>query len=188
MAGHDVCPWWIEWFLVSPFRRLMQDPAPIVAPYVHAGMTVLEPGPGMGFFTLELARLAGPSGRVIAVDVQRQMVAGLRRRARKAGLADRIDARVVPSTSMRLDDLRGAIDFVFACAVVHEMPRPGPFFNEAADALKPGGTLLLAEPAGHVDDAEFAMELAAAAQADLPVVDHPSIRSCRTALLRKPAT
>jgi len=142
----------------------------------------------MGFFTLELARLVGPSGRVIAVDVQPQMIAGLRRRARRAGLADRIDARVVPSTSMRLDDLKGAVDFMFACAVVHEMQGPSPFFNEAADALKAGGALLLAEPAGHVVDAEFADELAAAAQAGLAVISHPSIRNCRAALLRKPTT
>jgi len=188
MAGHGVCPWWIGWFLASPFRRLMQDPVPIVKPYVQSAMTVLEPGPGMGFFTLELARLAGPSGRVVAVDVQPQMIAGLQRRARRAGLADRIDARVVPSTSMRLDDLKGAVGFVFAYAVVHEMPRAEPFFNETAEALKPGGALLLAEPAGHVDDAEFADELVAAAQAGLAVVSHPSIRSCRAALLRKPPT
>lgn len=92
MAGHGVCPWWIGWFLASPFRRLVLDPAPIVAPYVRAGMTVLEPGPGMGFFMLELARLAGHSGRVVAVDVQPRMIAWLRRRARRAGLADRIAA------------------------------------------------------------------------------------------------
>ena len=77
-------------------------------------MTVLEPGPGMGFFTLELARLVAPAGRVIAVDVQPQMIAGLRRRARRAGLLDGIDTRVVPPTSMGLDDCKGAADFVFA--------------------------------------------------------------------------
>jgi SAM-dependent methyltransferase len=89
---------------------------------------------------------------------------------------------------MRLDDFKATIDFVFACAVVHEMPAPGPIFNEAADALKPGGTFLLAEPAGHVDEAEFADELAAAAQAGLALLNQPSIRSFRTALFRKPAT
>jgi SAM-dependent methyltransferase len=186
MAGHSVCPWWVD-RLASPFRRLMQDPAPIVAPYVHADMTVLEPGPGMGFFTLELARLVGPSGHVIALDVQPEIIAGLRRRARRAGLLDRIDARVVPPTSLGLEDLKGAVDFVFAFAVVHEMPAPGPFFSEAAGALKPNATLLLAEPAGHVDDQEFAEELAAAAHADLAVVTHPSIRGFRTVLLHKPA-
>src|SRR6516162_6085366 len=139
MPGHRVCPWWVD-LLGTPFRRLIQDPAAIVAPYVHAGMTVLKPGPGMGFFTLELARLVGPSGRVIAVDIQSQMITGLLRRARKAGLIERIDARVVPPTSMGLDDKAGAIDFAFAFAVLHEMPSAGPFFAEAARALKPGAT------------------------------------------------
>ncbi len=186
MAGHHVCPWWVGYFLASPLRRLKQDPAAIIAPYVHRGMIVLEPGPGMGFFTLELARLVGPSGRVIVVDVEPRMIGGLRRRARKAGLLDRIDARVVPPNSMELDDLKGIIDFLLAFAVVHEMPAPGPFFTEAAAALKPGATLLLAEPAGHIKDQEFVGELAAAAQAGLTVVDHPSVRGSHAALLRKP--
>ena len=150
-------------------------------------MAVLEPGPGMGFFTLELARLVGPAGRVIAVDVEPRMIEGLRRRARKAGLLNRIDARVVQPTSMRLDDVERAIDFVFAFAVVHEMPASGPFFAEAARVLKPGACLLLAEPAGHVDDAEFAEELAAAARAGLSVEIRPPLRNSRAALLRKPA-
>ncbi len=63
-----VCPWWLGWLLASPVRKLFHDPARIVAPHVQEGMTVLEPGPGMGFFTLELARRVGPAGRVIAVD------------------------------------------------------------------------------------------------------------------------
>jgi SAM-dependent methyltransferase len=141
----------------------------------------------MGFFTPELARLVGPSGRVIAVDIQSQMIAGLGRRARRAGLMDRIDARVVRATSMGLDDKVGAIDFAFVFAVLHEMPGAGPFFAEAARALKSGATLLLVEPAGHVDEAEFGEELAAAAEARLAVISHPPIDKCRTALLRKPA-
>jgi hypothetical protein len=65
MAGHGVCPWWVGYLLASPLRRLQYDPAALLAPYVRTGMTVLEPGPGMGFFTLELARRVGPSGRVV---------------------------------------------------------------------------------------------------------------------------
>jgi len=52
-------------------------------------MTVVEPGPGMGCFTLELARLVGLQGRVVAIDVQPTMLLDLRRRAGKAGLLDR---------------------------------------------------------------------------------------------------
>ncbi len=188
MTEHSVCPWWIGYFLANPLRRLMQDPNSILAPHVRAGMTVIEPGSGLGFFTLELARLVGPGGRVIAVDVEPRMIAGLQRRGRKAGLLDRIDARTVRSTSMAIDDIEGRTDVVFAFAVVHEMPAPGPFFAQAARALKPGGTLLLAEPAGHVDEKEFAGELAAAAQAGLALVSRPAMRGCRSAELRKPAS
>jgi len=60
----------------------------MVAPYVSVGMIVLEPGPGMGFFTLELARRVGPQGRVIAVDVQPKMIEGLARRAASPGWPD----------------------------------------------------------------------------------------------------
>lgn len=183
MASHGVCPWWVGYFLASPLRRLFQDSTRLLAPYVGPGMTVLEPGPGMGFFTLELARLVGPAGRVRAVDVEPRMIAGLRRRAERAGLLGRIDARAVSPNSMALNDLEGAVDFVLAFAVVHEMPAPAPFFAEAARAMKPGAALLLAEPSGHV--AEFEQEIAAAALAGLAVADHPALRGCRTALLRK---
>jgi ubiquinone/menaquinone biosynthesis C-methylase UbiE len=139
----------------------------------------------MGFFTLEMARLVGPSGRVVAVDLQPRMIEGLKRRARKAALSDRIDARVVSSSSMQLADLDAAIDLVFAFAVVHEMPSVTSFFSEAARAMKPGAELLLAEPAGHVSEAEFADEIKAAADSGLKVIARPSIASSSAALLRK---
>ena len=63
---HAVCPWWLGPVLASPLRRLAQDPGRILRPFVAEGMVVLEPGPGMGFFTLELARLVGPGGKVVA--------------------------------------------------------------------------------------------------------------------------
>ena len=186
VAKHDVCPWWIGYFLVNPLRRLSQDPASILKPYVRSGMTVLEPGPGMGFFTLELARLVGPFGRIIAVDVEPRMIGGLKRRAKKAGLLGRIDARAVPANSMQLGGLDGKIDFVFAAAVVHELPGAAPFFAEAARALKRGGTFFLAEPAGHVSEAEFAEQLAAAASTGLRIVARPSLSRCYAVLLQKP--
>jgi tRNA A58 N-methylase Trm61 len=49
----------------------------ILEPCGQQGMTVLEPGPGMGFFTTELARMVGPQGRVVAIDVQPRMLKGL---------------------------------------------------------------------------------------------------------------
>ena len=40
--GHRVCPWWLGYFLASPVRRLVQDPAAIVGPHLRQGMTVLD--------------------------------------------------------------------------------------------------------------------------------------------------
>lgn len=163
----------------------MYDPAKILAPLVREGMTVLEPGPGMGFFTLELARLVGTSGRVVAVDIQPRMLDALRRRAAGAGLLTRLDVRLAQPDSMGLDGWAGAVDFVLAFAMVHEMPSASAFFQEAAQAMKPGACLLLAEPAGHVKPALFAAELEFAAQAGLRLLDRPAIRRSHAALLRK---
>jgi ubiquinone/menaquinone biosynthesis C-methylase UbiE len=174
------------YLLLSPIRKWRQDPARILAPYVRAGMCVLEPGPGMGFFTIEIARLVGSSGRVVAVDVQPRMIEALRRRARKAGLADLIDARTVSPGSMELSDLDAAVDFVFAFAVVHEMPSSASFFLEAARAMKPGAGLLLAEPAGHVSEEEFQEEIAAAKAHGIGLIDRPPLKGCVAALMRKP--
>ena len=184
---HRVCPWWLGYWLTCPLRRYGQDPHKILAPYVREGMTVLEPGPGMGFFTLELARLVGSSGRVVAVDVQRKMIERLKRRAAKAGLLDRVDARVAPAESMGITDLQDSADFTLAFAVVHEFPDAGRFFAEVAAASKPRATILLAEPSGHVKAAAFDSELqaAAAAAAGLSLVDRPSIRRSHAALLKK---
>ena len=82
--SHKVCPWWIGYFLASPLRRLVHNPATILRPFVSEGMTVVEPGPGMGFFTMELARLVGRPGRVVAIDVQPKMLVELRRALGKA--------------------------------------------------------------------------------------------------------
>jgi ubiquinone/menaquinone biosynthesis C-methylase UbiE len=172
------------YLLASPVRRLWQDPARIAAPYVREGMTVFEPGPGMGFFTLELARRVGSSGHVVVVDVQPEMLNRLKRRLAKAGLLARVDVRLAPAHSMGMADLAETVDLVFAFAVVHEFPSSRTFFLEAAESLKPGGRMLLAEPAGHVSAAQFESELADAAKANLHPVDRPVIRRSRAALLQ----
>jgi SAM-dependent methyltransferase len=182
---HHVCPWWLGYLLTSPIRRLQHDPARIFAPYVSEGMTILEPGPGMGFFTLELARRVGASGLVIAVDTQPKMINRLKKRAAKAGLLGRIDARVTDPGSMMLSRLAGSVDFVFAFAMVHEIPDVQRFFAEVAQSMKATARMLLAEPAGHVGEEEFAAELKAAEEARLKVDARPAIRSSRSALLRK---
>jgi ubiquinone/menaquinone biosynthesis C-methylase UbiE len=182
MANH-VCPWWLGYFLVSPLRRLWQQPEKILAPFVGEGMLVLEPGCGMGFFTLDLARMVGPKGRVVALDLQERMLAGLKRRARKAGVLDRIEARLAQADRLGVTDLAGQVDVALALHVVHEVPDATGFFAEIAASLKPEGKLLFVEPRGHVSADAFAASLAVAEQVGFRVVDRPHIRRDPAALL-----
>jgi SAM-dependent methyltransferase len=179
------CPWWLGYLLASPLRRLIVDPRKLLGPYVHEGMTVLEPGPGMGFFTIELARLVGVSGRVVAVDIQPKMVDRLKRRLTKAGLLARVDIRLVQPDPMGLADLADSVDFILAFAVVHEVPSAGSFFAELYRALKPGGFILFGEPRGHVKPALWNAELEAASQAGFIVAGRPDIRRSHAAVLKK---
>jgi SAM-dependent methyltransferase len=185
MSEH-VCPWWIGYLLASPLRKWMgQDPIEILRPYVREGMTVLEPGPGMGFFTLPLAKLVGPSGRVIAVDLQPKMIANLKRRAAKAGLLDRIEARLSAADTLAIADLADKVDFTLAFAMVHELPDPHRFFREIEAASRAGAQVLFAEPRGHVDMKKFEAELRAATAAQFIVAARPSIRRSHAVLLAK---
>jgi ubiquinone/menaquinone biosynthesis C-methylase UbiE len=163
----------------------MQNPTEILRPFIAPGMTVLEPGPGMGFFTLELARLVGPTGRVVAVDVQPKMLQALRRRAQKAKLIDRIDIRLTQGDGMGVDDIKGTVDFVLAFAVVHELPDEERFFREAATVLKQGCNLFVSEPTGHVSEKKFAATLLAAERCGLRIKSRLDIRSSHSAVLVK---
>jgi ubiquinone/menaquinone biosynthesis C-methylase UbiE len=183
--AHSVCPWWLGYFLASPLRRLWQDPAGILRPFVSEGMTVVEPGCGMGFFTIELARLVGSSGRVVALDLQPRMLSGLARRVRRAGLAERIDARLAQSATLGIDDLVGAVDFVLAFAVVHELPDAARFFAEMHAALKAGRRILVAEPRSHVSEDDFAAMIDVAARSGFRAATGPAIRSSLTVVLER---
>ncbi len=179
------CPWWFGYFLLNPFRRISQGPSRILRPFVREGMVVVEPGCGMGYFTLDLARMVGPRGRVVAIDLQERMLAGLRRRAGRAGLEGRIDTRLAQPDRLGIDDLRGRVDLVLAFYVVHELEAPGAFFAELAAALGPDGTVLVVEPPLHVSRAGFGRSLAAAEGAGLRVASRPRIGPNKAALLQR---
>jgi ubiquinone/menaquinone biosynthesis C-methylase UbiE len=183
--AHRVCPWWLGYLLASPIRKLWQDPRKILAPFVQEGQKVLEPGPGMGFFTLELARRVGPKGLVFAVDVQQKMLDGLQRRASRTKLAERIHLRLASPDSMNISDLAGCVDFILAFAVVHEMPDAGRFFQQASAAAKPSAVMLLVEPDGHVTQADFEKELRLAGQAGFEAVAQPDLKGSLTAIFKK---
>jgi ubiquinone/menaquinone biosynthesis C-methylase UbiE len=180
---HHVCPWWMGYFLASPFRRLIQNPEKILNPYLNRGMHALEIGPGMGFFTLPMARMVGENGKIHCIDIQKKMLDSLRYRAKKAGLADRIEDRLCTETSLGIGDLAGTIDLTVAIAVVHEVPDCRMLFREIRSCLRENGKVFLAEPRKRVTEEEFSVTLSAAAETGLVAADTPPIKGFRSVLL-----
>jgi ubiquinone/menaquinone biosynthesis C-methylase UbiE len=184
MADH-VCPMWVGYLLLSPLRKWIENPQKLLGPFVRPGMTVLEPGCAMGYFTLPLARMVGPEGRVIAVDIQPGMLAVLSRRARKAGLDGRIETREARTDTLGIGDLEDAVDFAAAIHVVHEMPVQDRFFKEVRRTLKPDGRLLVTEPKGHVSLEKFSQMTTVAEGAGFDRVDEFSDAAKRKLLLAR---
>lgn len=183
MSNH-ICPWWAGYFIDNRLRRLIHDPARIVGPYVHPGMTALDVGCGMGFFSLALAALVGPAGCVIAADLQPEMLQVLQRRAARAGLANRIRPHRCAPDHLGVTT---PCDFALAFAMLHEVSDAARLLAEIHACLKPAGRLLLAEPRWHVAAPAFAHELALAASVGLVLHEELPVRWCRAALLeRKP--
>jgi ubiquinone/menaquinone biosynthesis C-methylase UbiE len=180
-----VCPFWVGYMLINPLRNLFENPHKLFGDLVHEGMVVLEPGCGMGYFTLPLARMVGESGRVIAIDIQPKMIAVLAKRALSAGLFDRIEMRLGESDRLKIEDLSGTVDFALAIHMVHETASPNGFFKEIWVALKNMGSLLVIEPKGHVSPKEFDKTLTAAREVGFIKNDIFPDSKRRKALLKK---
>ena len=177
-----VCPWWCCFTFDNFFRRLVQNPDRILRPYVKQGWTILDVGPGMGYFTIPMAKLVGNNGKVIAVDLQQKMLDGVRQRALRAKVQDSIEFHLSTSDSIGISE---SIDFCLAFWMVHEVPDRAHFINEIASTLKPDGLWLLAEPNIHVSIKDFNQTLEIAKSAGLSVVDRPKIFWSKAALLKK---
>jgi len=173
------------YFLINPFRAIAQNPKKLLSPFVKNGMNVLEVGPGMGFFTIPLARMVGETGKVHCVDVQEKMLNALKRRAAKKNVLQQIDARLCNETSLGIDDLTGEIDFALVFAVVHETPDRKKFLDEIYRSMKPGSLLLLAEPTGHETEEGFNKTLAIAKEIGFEIAGRPQIKKSYAAVLRK---
>lgn len=180
-----VCPWWLGYVLINPLRRFFHDPDKLLKPYVKEGMTVLDIGCGMGFFSLPAARMVGVSGKVVCVDLQDKMIKGLVKRAEKALLLDRIDARVCGGNHLGIEDIGGTVDFALTFALIHEVPDKDRLLGEIAGAMKPQAKILIGEPKGHVSKEHFDKTVSIARDAGFEAVDHPNIPRTHAIVMRK---
>ncbi len=183
MTEHKVvCPWWLCFTFDNPLRKLLHNPEEILSPYVRPGNTVIDIGPGMGYFTLPLARLVGRTGHVIAIDVQDKMLEALTRRARKRGVLERIQTHLASPDSL---GNHSKADFIMAFWMVHEVPDRRKFLSEIFGFLKSGGLFLLVEPILHVRKRRFLRTVQTANEAGFVVKDRPKIRLSHSVLFTR---
>ena len=154
-------------------RPCFQSPGRILGRHVEAGMTVLDVGCGEGFFSLPLVRLVGSRGRVVCVDVEAEVIERLRKRAARAGLSGRIDARVWEERCVEADELTGRVDFALAFYVVHHAADARALMAGVHKALKPGGRFLVVEPGHHASVREREAVEMEGRRAGFEVLDHP---------------
>jgi ubiquinone/menaquinone biosynthesis C-methylase UbiE len=183
-SGHkpQVYPWWLCFTFDNFLRRMFQNPKKIIEPYIVSGWTVLDVGPGMGYFTITIAKLVGDSGKVIAADLQKKMLASLWQRAVKAGVQARV--RLLQSSPNRIG-IDEPIDFCLAFWMLHEVEDQTRFLNEIASAMKPGGIFLLAEPRIHVNQNNFNRSVSIIKSAGFSIVNYPRIFLSNAVLFKK---
>lgn len=151
-SSTDVCPAELAGFLSTPLRRLLHRPEKILTGLIQPGQTAADFGCGPGFFTIEMARQVGPSGKVYAVDLQQAMLDQVAIAASRAELLDRITLYRVDGTSALLPE---PVDFVLCFWMMHEVPERERFLGEIYQNLRPNGTFLLVEPRLHVGGKDF---------------------------------
>jgi ubiquinone/menaquinone biosynthesis C-methylase UbiE len=176
-----LCPAWLSFTLTNALRRLAHDPVALLGPFLKEGDTAVDVGSGPGFFTVPMARMVGERGLVVAVDIQPKMLDKTRRRAERAGVAGRVRLHLATGNGLGLDV---KADFALAFWMAHEVDDLGRFFAEIRAALKPGGSLLLVEPRGHVTERRFADIVAAALSAGFERPKTEAVRLSRAIVLR----
>jgi ubiquinone/menaquinone biosynthesis C-methylase UbiE len=177
-----VCPWWFCYAFDNPVRKLFHDPYEMLSPYVKKGFTVIDIGPGMGYFTIPLLKLVGKDGTVIAVDIQEKMLAVLRRRAIKAG----VDANLITHLSRPHDfGLKEKADFILVFWMLHEVTDQTKFLKDVKELMKRTARILIVEPRLHVTKMAFDRAIQLAEESGLKVEAYPPISLSRAILLTR---
>ena len=176
-----VCPARLAGSLDNKIRRWLQNPAKILSPFIREGMTVLDIGCGPGFFSVEIARMVGSSGKVLAADLQDGMLQKLSSKIRGTELEGRIQ---LVKCSVDTINVSEKIDFGLAFWMVHEVPDKASFFAELKTIAKEKTQILLVEPKlFHVSRKEFEATTAIAQRAGFAVGAAPQFLFSWSAIL-----
>jgi precorrin-6B methylase 2 len=138
VMGHEAAGW-----LDRPEREKEEQPTKLLdALKLKPGEVVADVGAGSGYFTFRLAERVGPAGKVLAVDIQPEMLALIRQRMKQRGVAN-VEPVLGTVTDPKLP--AAGVDTILMVDVYHEFSHPYEMTEAMVKALKPGGRLAFVE-------------------------------------------
>src|SRR3954447_23938830 len=141
--------WWRKNPSACPYgqRFWVEAPHPVITPdrlrsvlRPEAGERILEIGPGVGYYTLDMAEWVGPEGKIEIFDLQQEFLDHTAGRAAERGLANLVPTQG-DATALSYEDV--SMDAVVLTAVLGEIPDPVAALREIARVLKPTGRLIV---------------------------------------------
>lgn len=176
VCGVDHAKW-----LDNRIRLFFHDPKRMFREYVRSGDIVVDIGCGPGAFIPGLCKLVGPQGRVVAIDLQEEMLQLCKEKMHKTGFADRVEFHKCEEDSLGISL---QVDFALTFYMVHEVPDPLLLIDQICALLKVGGFYYLAEPKIHVPEEKYREVISRCNENGLVVVRESSSFS-RIAVFRK---
>ena len=163
-------------------RKLFHNPRKILKPYIKEGMTVLDVGCGPGFFTIEMAKMLGSSGKVVAADLQDGMLQIVKKKIANTSMQNIIELHQCQSDKIGLVK---EFDFILVFYMLHEVPSLTNFLKELYSLLKPEGRILIVEPKFHVSEDDFNDSKIELKNMGFKVVEEPKIFFSRSVIVKK---
>ena len=132
-------PGWLD----RPEREKEEATSKLLPPLkIKNGDTVVDLGAGSGYYTMRLAKLVGDKGKVVAVDVQADMLAIIKTKMKKAKV-ENIELIQCTESDPKLP--KAAVDLILMVDVYHELAHPYEVTQKMVESLKPGGRLVFVE-------------------------------------------
>jgi predicted methyltransferase len=117
--------------------------------HLKPGTTIADIGAGGGWFSVRAARRVGPTGRVIAEDINPKGVAYIQQRAQREHLANIQPLLGTPDDPKLAPD---SLDAALMLKVYHEIAHPEPVLAMLRAALKPGARFGIIDRNGNGGD------------------------------------
>jgi len=177
-----VCPVERSGSLDNKLRKWLQKPQKILSPYIKEGMKVLDVGCGPGFFSVEIAKMVGANGKVIAADLQEGMLQIIRDKIARTALD-----KIIQPVKCEEDNIniKEKVDFILAFYMVHEVPDKAKLFESFKDILNDDGKVLIVEPKMfHVSKKEFALTMGLAETAGFKSSPGPKLTFSHSSVLQ----